>query len=109
MQVLSSKADVTTEYDGKELQGFAAAFGIFGHPRKGDGEAITSDWCLLIKPADAAKAIKQMQKLGFSIEDQRKEDGYINFTGAITSGTFSFDCFKKGDCALTVSNTRLLH
>lgn len=97
------KANVLTEFDGPELQGFAAAFGLRGKSRKGDGEAITSDWCLLVKGTDATKAVALMKKAGFEVESQ-EADGYISFSNTVASGNFSIDAFKKGEYAMTVSN-----
>jgi hypothetical protein len=53
--------------------------GLQGTPKEGDGEAVTSNWCLVVNPAHArGKAFPALRKLGCDVEDQEKMDGYVN-------------------------------
>lgn len=103
------KAAINSEFDAKELQGFAAAFGVSGKPVRGDEEAITSDWGLTILPKHGMAMVDLLKKLKYTIEDQKDDDGYITFTSPSTSGStsvqgsLSFDVLKEGDCVLTVT------
>ena len=51
------KARTSMEYDSKELQSFASAFGLSGKPREGGGEKVTNDWYLMVNPKDVQSII----------------------------------------------------
>lgn len=99
----AATAGVHDEFDGKELQGFAAVFGVYGVPNRGDSEKVSNEWYLSIQPADAERMIASLKSLGYRIGDGREVDGYLEFTKGKVAGELGFNVFAQGDCILTIT------
>lgn len=101
-QASTKPAEKSMELDGSSLKEFARSVGLTGRAKRGDGESITSDWCLQVKADDVPKVLESM-KATFSIKEH-KVDGYVTFKSANISGCFQFDCFEQGDCCMVAQS-----